>query len=576
MTLRLPSSVIVEAKIIPRQKPAPSTRASSINNSRLFESPIASTNRAMGPLYTSSPAATPDPVSVPRLKEPQASSGQRGNGLSDPAIGPIDEGGPFLEPMLALEDQRRDINRIFEAIDNLQDEMSSIKGSIQNIQDRPPETFAGEIELLTDNVSKVSKGMGEVEGLKFEIKMMQQRLKRLEEANSNKRTFSGIVDTRDSSRATTPIATRYLSPYLTPRNQHGPSREDATIGRDVGSRVLSRGFSERLTGGHPLRNVEHVSDRPPSRDGYQVSSEGFHPFDNQMPSGNVDKAANETQRSNTAAIPDPSESYTEQMLRSFDPPPNVANGQEEIVPRDAFLAHAMQSIATNVNSNAVSEGQPRPWTSVHDMEYALQENEEVEMISDQSHLRAPQESLVTDNEPQMPVPSAVMVSNTQKHHQTPIKASANTATPATENNGERVTSPDTETGRGRTKRRKTTALDEAVPRPTSTESPDHSIWAADAPSSRRLSGEKRNEQGLLLRRNGKVDRRSMRYLFHEKDKRSHRPAQGPRDAEGYLLRPDGSRDTRSVRIINSAKQKRKKPETEQVVDAISFDILSSS
>ena len=525
----------------------------------------------MGSFNTSSPAATPDPVTVPRPKEPQASSGQRSNGLLDAAMGPTEDGEPFLEPMLALEDQRRDINRIFEAIDNLQDEMSAIKNSIQTIQDRSPENFAGEIELLTENVSKVSKGMGEIEGLKFEIKMMQQRLKRLEEANTNRRTFAGIVDNRDSSRETTPIAARYLSPYLTPRNQHGPSREDNTNGRDVGSR-FSRGVPERLTGVHPLRNVEHIFDRPPSRDGYQVPSESFQPLNNKVPSENADKAANETHRSNTAATPDASKSYTEQRLRSSDSLPNVANGQEEIFPRNAFSAQAMQSIVTDANSNTVSEAQPRPWTSVHDTEYAVQEHEEVEMIRDQPHLRGPQGSLVADNKPQMPVSSASMVSDTHKRDQMPIKASANTATPAGETHREHVTAPDTETGRGRAKRRKTTAFDEAVPRARSTESPDHSIWAADVPSARRLSGENRNEQGLLLRRNGKVDGRSIRYLTHEKEKRSHRPAQGPRDAEGYLLRPDGSRDTRSVRIINSAKKKNKRAETEQAEAAMPFDL----
>ena len=274
MTLRLPSLVTVDAKITPRQKPALSTTANSINYSRSLDSPLDSTNKAIGSFHTSSPAATPDPVSVPRPKEPQTGPGRRSNGLLNESIGPTEEGETYLKPLLALEDQRRDINRIFEAIDNLQDEMGAIKDSIQNIQDRAPETFAGEIELLTENVSKVSKGMGEIEGLKFEIKMMQQRLKRLEEVNSNKRTFSAIVDTRGSSRETTPIATRYLSPYATPRNQHGPSRANTTIGRDLGSRLPSRSFSERLTGGHPMRNVEHIFDRPPSRDGYQVPSEG--------------------------------------------------------------------------------------------------------------------------------------------------------------------------------------------------------------------------------------------------------------------------------------------------------------
>ena len=569
MTLRLPSLVIVNAKITPRQKPALSTTASSISHSRALESPLASTNRDMGPFNTSSPAATPDPVSVPRPKEPQTGPVQRSNGLLDAAMGPTEEGDTVLEPMLALEDQGRDINRIFEAIDNLQDEMGAIKDSIQNIQDRPPETFAGEIELLTENVSKVSKGMGEIEGLKFDIKMMQQRLKRLEEANSSRRTFSGIVGTRDPSRETTPIAPRYLSPYATPRSQYGPSRGDTTVGRNLGSRLPSRSFSERLTGGHPLRNVEHIFDRPPSRDGYQMPSEGVQSLNNQRPPGNVDKPANETQRSQTAATPDPSKSYTDEKLRSSDP---LANGHEESFPRNAFSAQAMQSNATDVNFNAVSEAHPRPWTSVHDTENVVQENEEVEVIRNQPHLRDPQDSLVANNTPERPIPCAIMVSDIQEHQQTPIIASANNATPAAEKSKEHVTAPDTETGRGTTKRRKTTAFDKAVPRAGSTESPDHSIWAAHIPSERRVSGEKRNEQGLLLRRNGKVDRRSIRYLSHEKDKRSHRPAQGPRDAEGYLLRPDGSRDTRSVRIINSAKKKHKSAETEKDEAAMPFDL----
>ena len=570
MTLRLPSSVIVDAKIIPRQNPVPSTIASSTSYSKLFESPLASTDKAMRSLNTSRAAATPDTVSVPRPEELQAGSGQRSNGLLDAAIGPTEERSPILEPILVLEDQRRDINRIFEAIDSLQDEMSSIKDSIQNIQDRPSETFAGEIELLTENVSKVSKGIGEIEGLKFEIKMMQQRLKRLEEANSHRRTFSGTVDTRDSSRETTPIATRHLSPYLTPHNQHGPSREDTTVGPDVGSRLLSRGLFERFAGSHPLRNVEHIFDRPPSRDGNHVPSEGLQLSNTPVPSGNADGAANETQRSNATAAKDHSKSYTDQRLKSSDPLPNIANGQIETSQRSAFSAHNMQSLATGVDSNAVSEAQPKPGKSVHDMDYPMHENEEVEVISGQPQLRAPEGSMIANNKPPMPAPSAIMVPDTQERHQTPVRALAKAATPVLEKNRERVTAPDTETGHGRTKRRKTTAFDETVPPRTSTESPDRSIWAADAPSIRRISGENRNEQGLLLRRNGKVDGRSTRYLNHEKDKRSHRPAQGPRDAEGYLLRPDGSRDTRSVRIIDSAK-KNKRVEIEQAGATIPID-----
>ena len=509
-------------------------------------------------LNTSSPAATPEPVKGLRPEEPQADSGQRSYGLLDVAMGSTDEENPVLEPMLVLEDQRRDINRIFEAIDNLQDELCSIRDSIQNIQNRPSDTFASEIELLTENVSKVSKGMGEIEGLKFEMKMMQQRLKRLEEANTNRGTFSGIVDTRDSSRETTPIANRYLSPYLTPRNQHGPSRED------IGSRLPSRGFSERLAGGHPLRHVEHVFDRPPSRDGHQVPSEGFQPSNDQVPSGNADMAANEMQRANTAMTPDSNDLYTGQRLQSIDPLLNVANAQVETSSRNAVSAYDMQSIAIDVNSDAVSETQPGPGTSV-------QENEDVEMISDQRSLRAPLGPLNADNRPPLPIPSAITVPDTQERHQTPLNASAKATTPVLGTRKEPGTAPDTETGRGHTKRRKTTAFDETVPPRRSTESPDQSIWAADARSARRFSGENRNEQGLLLRRNGKVDGRSTRYLNHEKDKRSHRPAQGPRDAEGYLLRPDGSRDTRSVRILDSAK-KNKRVESQQAEAAVPIDL----
>ena len=558
MTLRLPSSVIVDAKIIPKQKLAPSTTASSTSHSISFDYPLASTGRAPVSLNTSSPAATLEPVSGPRPEEPQADSSQRSYGLLDAAMGSTDEEIPVLEPMLVLEDQRRDINRIFEAIDNLQVELSSIRDSIQNIQNRPSETFASEIELLTENVSKVSKGMGEIEGLKFEIKMMQQRLKRLEEANTNRRTFSGIVDTRDSSRETTPIANRYLSPYLTPRNQHGPSRED------IGSRLPSRGFSERLASGHPLRHVEHVYDRPPSRDGHQVPPEGFQLVNNRVPSGNAAMAANEMQRTNTAVTPDNNELYTGQRLQSIDLLPNVANAQVETSSRNAVSTHDMQSIATDVNSNAVPETQPRTGTSVL-------ENEDVEMISDQRSLRAPHGPLDADNRPPLPAPSTSTVPDTQERHQMPLKASAKAATHVMETRKEPVTAPDNETGRGHTKRRKTTAFDETVSPRRSTESPDHSIWAADARSARRLSGENRNEQGLLLRRNGKVDRRSTRYLNHEKDKRSHRPAQGPRDAEGYFLRPDGSRDTRSVRILDSAK-KNKRVESQQAGAAVPIDL----
>ena len=60
---------------------------------------------------------------------------------------------------------------------------------------------------------------------------------------------------------------------------------------------------------------------------------------------------------------------------------------------------------------------------------------------------------------------------------------------------------------------------------------------------------------MIIKPNGQIDKRSLRFLGKAKGRRRLAGQGAARDAEGYLLKADGTRNQRSVSIINSLKSK---------------------
>ena len=463
--------------------------------------------------------------------------------------------GPHFDPVPELESQRKDIDRILETVSNLQGDMNFIKDSISNIQTRQPgafaqtQNFAEEIDILTENVSKFSKGLSEVEGLKFDIKMMQQRLKRLEEDRLRKRTsFTAAEHTQDPTRFSTPMPAVKASPQPTPRNQTKLSRESFLNSRDPFSRNSSRNFSEMPSGGHPLRNEHQFSDDCDDKNGtyepYEDSRPSNHQTHTDTTRGNANGETHPMPPSNTAEMPPPRPTYTPLDPRLSDTPQSSTNGYAENLPRPAFTAHATQPTNHPKLTPGIQEAStiPRyPSEGLH-----ISDDEQVDVIQLQPQYSPP---------PQMPAPQAQMVSNSSERRHRRTSVPTHLPTPPGWQ-GTPGTGAETNIEPNRSKRRKTTAFGETDPGSLSSPAPATSIEAANARQSPSSSGSLRNEEGLLVRTNGKIDERSIRFVSQSKEKRIHRPTQGPRDAEGYLLRSDGTRDVRSVRIIDASKRKK--------------------
>ncbi len=69
----------------------------------------------------------------------------------------------------------------------------------------------------------------------------------------------------------------------------------------------------------------------------------------------------------------------------------------------------------------------------------------------------------------------------------------------------------------------------------------------------------RNERGQIVKANGEIDKRSLRFMGRRK-KRKPSPGSSLRDAEGYLLNRDGTRNPRSVSMINALRSGREESE----------------
>lgn len=120
--------------------------------------------------------------------------------------------------MHSQNEERNDIHRLFTMLDDLQDEVSSMKKDVKGITaktrvpggdpDQTPRAAAGfeaELDLLADSVSQINDRVNEVTALRLEVRMLKRRIQRLEDGSiltQSTHTITGL--TQDSVRNSRP------------------------------------------------------------------------------------------------------------------------------------------------------------------------------------------------------------------------------------------------------------------------------------------------------------------------------------------------------------------------------------
>ncbi|MCJ1469269.1 hypothetical protein MMC07_007902 [Pseudocyphellaria aurata] len=155
------------------------------------------------------------------------------------------------------DEQRNDIHRLFTMLDDLQDEMSSIKkvvdgmaiktGSLGGHTEQNPRAAAGfeaELDLLADTVSQINERVNEVPALRLEVKILKRRIQRLED--------SGILT--QSSHTVTGLT-------QDPVQNRRPSEMDASVSSRPHP-VAQRPFVPETLQAPPQSKRDEISESP--------------------------------------------------------------------------------------------------------------------------------------------------------------------------------------------------------------------------------------------------------------------------------------------------------------------------
>ena len=112
-----------------------------------------------------------------------------------------------------LKEQRRDIDRILISVAGLQSQMYEVRRSIEwlkasknpSYSDQAPSNdhgFTKEIELLTENVCNMNSKVYQIDGLNLELKVMKRRIQRLEDGNMSTQSSHTVTGfTQDAPQA---------------------------------------------------------------------------------------------------------------------------------------------------------------------------------------------------------------------------------------------------------------------------------------------------------------------------------------------------------------------------------------
>lgn len=455
--------------------------------------------------------------------------------------------GKTADPVPILDEQIRDIDRIMASVNMLQQDMLSLRESLEHLEDRrdrSSQDLAGNVGILTDNTTKVSSSLREVDALKLEMKMMQQRVKRMEGSRS-----TGL-------RSSTVLVPAQVSSRLSPTTD-----EQATPRNNAASNGLF--FSATQTPVSPcfdglLAPQKTISERCDVVDGGESSFQG-HSYGSKaevLPPQKLFTTRPKMPLNGTASRA----SHTAVNM----PPPQIPpkKTEQNIISRRNSIASSVttpRTASTTITGITKSTTLPRIISQMREASTSPRYNHQEDHEYD--------DELVDDISPQSSIKSSTAksrppVGNTAQSRQNRTIESAQQPPPKTQRRQSvpmPLPTPESSNknrpARGRTahhdsKRRKTTAFD--------ANTPSISIWAADSRHSRSVSS-RRDEQGLTIRTNGEVDEEFAKLQNLESEGRK-RKRPGERDEEGYLLRPDGTRDPRSVASMD--RWDRKKAEAE--------------
>ncbi|CAF9916011.1 MAG: hypothetical protein ALECFALPRED_010469 [Alectoria fallacina] len=504
------------------------------------------------------PSPTDPSTCRPNLLEPTSSKKysaprRRGSEVEDTETPSFDQVfdssiGTSADPIPILEEQRRDIDRIMASVNILQQDMISLRKSVEHLEDQRDQEshdFVGDVDILTDSITRVGSRLGELDVLNLEMKMMQQRIKRMEESNSTGRRSSTVLGYAQQSRRSSPTTDE----QTIPRNDASSNGLLSSVTQTPLSACFDGLFAPRRT----------AFKRPDVVDGgdlsYQrpLSGSKDESLPTQIPSTIRPKSSVNATASKGSHTP-----------VNMPPPQIPPKGPEQrILRRSSSIASnvATRTASKSVTGTTNSTGLPRLVSQMQEASRNFHQGHQGTHTSD--------DELVNDIHPRSSTGHAQQPGNNTAHsrqnrtdgttQQHPPKRQRRRSVPMhlSTLDQEKLDGPDAakandqdQQTRGHTthhdsKRRKTTAFN--------TDTPSTSIWATDPISSRR------DEQRLSVRIDGDANRRFSRFQAYESKGRK-RP--GERDKEGYLLKSDGTRDPRSVKSIDRSKKKKAEAEAE--------------
>ena len=527
------------------------------------------------------------------------------------------------DTLCILSEQKRDIDRILISVEGLQNQMRHMMNAIESLKagkdlqnsDQASPSEHGptkEIELLTKNVSGMSRKVNEIDGLSLELKVMKRRVQRLEDENvSTQSTHTVTGLTQDTPRATFARMTGSLARRAIPSGRvtlHLNNRSDP-----IESLVSNDGAeltSNLLAVEHEDKSVQQgVSPMPKVAD----QDRGSYIQTRRHPSGNNGL---DTRRNAVDADPVHATAVAPLKHRVSIPETDIASSTESFSTSQPSPIQARPPPRSTTPENRAAKRKPRSATSLNNHQVVpVSDSEDDDYDPDSYHITTSPDGGSGGN------------GRTHRHHRhsAPLKL----PTPEWEKpdwTGPTTTDSNAARGRGilrrgvsgrslgagpQPKRRKTTkgegfqgdlilnnqqlaslALDgkhDDGPLSTRGDGEEAALNGRGRPDVQRIRGA-RDAQGRRLRADGKIDRRSLRYkkptdtvdidppaasedennhVMSEVDQRAdaenensdavstteeqprrkvEKREQGARDAEGVLLKPNGTRDGRSARM----------------------------
>lgn len=393
-----------------------------------------------------------------------------------------------------IKRQEGDIIIILQTLETLQKEMKSFQKDMKSVkvavndirtrqdQQQTPE-LSEDIELLTETMAGMSGKVGELDALKLESKMMQSRVKRLED---DKRGLQTSMEPLSTPRPTTNSA----------KPVHSIQKaEEKMIGNAVSS---------------PRRNVYSAGMNPTSNRSRAASVQG-----------------SDTPRISTRNDMPPPEQPRSQSGRLLARPSSIRSASET-----GDNPHRRSNLHHTISSKNDSASEVPPVT---------QDDEDNDEDNDEEY-HVEESTPDPDDETYRPRRS-------RSRQSLPTRIASHDTL-----GGDRYTNSN--------KRRRTTShalnRDNNTPPSPHPDDPNYrSIWAAPNTESDRATPAPalRNEHGFIIKPNGQIDKRSLRFLGKVKKKRRSVAKHAARDSEGYLLEPDGTRNERSVRIIDGMRKR---------------------